>query len=117
MKKDKHTMDVSKHTTHLNSIEGASQNHINAAVSEIFIPSHLAYSTDALHQFQDHKASPIQNNKRNMRISYIQDPILLIITHLYDLSMIFDVHTPIYMKYLYHFIRLCHARELSLPSS
>lgn len=116
MKKDEQ-LHVSKHTTHHNLDEGGSQNLIHAADSGIFIPSHLAYSTDALHQFQDHSASPNQYNMGNLRTTYCQEPILLIITHLFDLSLLFDVHSPLYLRYLYHFIRLCHAREITLPNS
>lgn len=116
MKKNKNA-GHSKHSSHDKLVEGLSQNHIVSATSEIIIPSHLAYSTDALHQFQDHSATCNRNIMGNMHTTFIQDPILLIVTSLYDLSLLFDVHTPIYAKYLYHFIRLCHSREITLPNS
>jgi hypothetical protein len=107
----------SKHTSHDKLIEGESQNHIISATNEIIIPGHIAYSTDALHQFQDHSAPCKRRQTGNFHTTFIQEPILLIVTSLYDLSLHFDIHTPMYAKYLFHFIRLCHCREITLPNS
>jgi hypothetical protein len=113
MKKDKHTKDVSKHTSHLHSVEGLSQNQNHITTSDIFIPSHLAYSTDALYQFQHHASSPHQNKMVNFHTtSFFQDPILLIITNLYDLSMIFHVHTAMYVKCTITFVFVMRGKSL-----
>ena len=106
-----------KSVTQHNSLELSYQEHINSSVGTIFIPSHLAYSTDALHQFQDHSASLHTNKRVIPENAMCMDPMLSIITSLYDLSLLFDVHTPIFAKHMYHHISLCHAMQIKLPNS
>lgn len=106
MKKDDRIVSNSTNTTH-------HVNNMHPAPRGISFPAHILYSTDALHHFQD---VPAKSNYKNKRIQfYIQDPNLLIITKLHELLMLFDMNTLIFMKYLYHYIHLCHVREIKLP--
>jgi hypothetical protein len=42
--------------------------------------------------------------------------MVMMIMKLVELSLLFDVHTPVYIKYLYHHIKLCHIGEITLPN-
>lgn len=116
LNKDKKS-DATKVVIQHNSVEVSYQERINSSVGQIFIPSYLAYSTDALHQFQDHSASLNPKNRETAKNVIFMDPMLSIITSLYDLSLLFDVHTPIFAKHMYHYIALCHAMQIKLPNS
>ena len=83
---------------------------------EIYFPKDLAYSFLALNQFQDDLLIPKPKRKRKWIIGFTQDPMVLLIMKLQELSLLFDVFTPVYVKYLYQHIRLCHEREIKLPN-
>ena len=77
-----------------------------------FVPPDMVYSLCILNFFEDHSAIP--KTKQKWQKKHPQDPFMNIILKLADLTLIFDVYTPVYVKYLYQFIKLCHTRELEL---
>lgn len=82
--------------------------------AESYFPQQLVNSSLALNQFQDHAVIP--KRKPKLLTSFPQDPMVMMIMKLLELSLLFDIHTPVYVKYLYQHIRLCHFREITLPN-
>ena len=81
---------------------------------EIYCPPQLAFSCLALNQFQDNAVIP--KIKRKWHINSPQDPMVMIISKLQDLSSLFDIFTPVFSKYLFQHIKLCHTRGITLPN-
>jgi len=82
--------------------------------TEIYFPQELAFSCLALNQFQDNAVIP--KRKRKWHINSPQDPMVMIISKLQDLSLLFDIFTPVFSKYLFQHIKLCHTRGITLPN-
>jgi len=85
----------------------------NPSQTEIYLPSELAYSSLALNQFEENAGNPKRMQKR--LITSTQDPMLMMIMKLVELSLLFDAYSPVYIYYLYRHIKLCHARKITLP--
>ena len=85
----------------------------NSSSPETFFPQELIYPTLALNQFNVNSA--ILNQPKLLPKS-TQDPLLLVITRLSDLSLLFDVYTPVFVHYLFEYINLCHTRSIKLPN-
>ena len=82
--------------------------------TEIYFPQELAFSCLALNQFQD--SAVIPKRKQRWHINSPQDPMVMIISKLQDLSLLFDIFTPVFSKYLFQHIKLCHTRGITLPN-
>jgi len=85
----------------------------NPSQTVIYLPSELAYSSLALNQFEENAGNPKRMQKR--LITSTQDPMLMMIMKLVELSLLFDAYSPVYIYYLYRHIKLCHARKITLP--
>ena len=79
------------------------------------ISPQLVYPVYALNRFEVESNIPIK--KRTQIKVYPQDPLMMVVLKLSELSLIFDIHTPVYIKYLFKFIKLCHYKELQLHSN
>ena len=85
---------------------------ISTYIPEHILPQDLVYSAHMINNFEDHSAVP--KKKRCRLQNYHKDPSMMIILKLSDIALIFDIYTPVYVKYLYKFIKLCHSREIQL---
>lgn len=79
------------------------------------ISPQLVYPVYALNRFEVESNIPIK--KRTQIKVYPQDPFMMVVLKLSELSLIFDIYTPVYIKYLYKFIKLCHSREIKLKGN
>jgi hypothetical protein len=85
----------------------------NCSSPETFFPQELVYPTLALNQFSLNSAIFTQPKLLD---TSTQDPLMLVITRLSNLSALFDVHTPVFLHYLYRYINLCHTSTIKLPN-
>ena len=100
---------------HWDDRDNLSQNYIyDPSHPEIYFPQELAYSCLALNQFQDHAVIP--RRKRKWLISSPEDPMVTMIRKLQELCLLFDIFTPVFSKYLFQHIKLCHTRGITLPN-
>jgi len=86
----------------------------NSLIPETFFPQELIYPTLAMNQFNVNSAILYQPK---LLPKSTQDPLLLVITRLSDLSLLFDVYTPVFVHYLFEYINLCHTKSIKLPNS
>jgi hypothetical protein len=79
----------------------------------LFMPTTIRNSAFALNQFQEHTFGKSYQKWRYSPPP--EDPTMLHIMRLLDLARFTDVQAPVFIPHLYHYIKMCHNKEIRLP--
>ena len=78
----------------------------------LFMPPTIRNSAFAMNQFQEHTCG---KSYRKWHSSPPEDPTMLLIMRLLDLARFTDAQAPVFIIHLYHYIKMCHDKEIRLP--